>query len=25
LISSAAGLSPDTGTSDQPLPGPADL
>jgi transposase len=23
LISSAAGLSPDTGTSDQPLPGPA--
>ena len=23
--SSAAGLSPDTGTSDQPLPGPADL
>ena len=25
LTSSAAGLSPDTGTSDQPLPGPADL
>ena len=25
LESSAAGLSPDTGTSDQPLPGPADL
>ena len=25
LQSSAAGLSPDTGTSDQPLPGPADL
>jgi transposase len=25
VISSAAGLSPDTGTSDQPLPGPADL